>query len=156
MGEGRVSKWCSAGSASLRRELGSLGDFCLLCLVSLTTSQFEFWPFTWQKWLSEEEGIKLLQPRGEILSQTACELILPIQLEHRHIYHPAPGSPDIPSVVASSWDWSKEKLPTLSHHPLLAFYSFHKDDGWQWERNMPGIPFKNCTTAFPRDVQQCL
>lgn len=46
MREGRVSKWCSAGSASPRRELGSLGDFCLLCLVSLTTSQFEFWPFT--------------------------------------------------------------------------------------------------------------
>lgn len=121
-GEGKMSK---AGSASFIYrcwELGSLGDFCLLCLLPLTTSQFEFWPLTWQKWLTEEEGIKLLQPCGEILSETAWMLTLPIRLEHHQIYHLIP--PNIHHVADSSQEHDKEKASSFLLCSPIIFYDF--------------------------------
>lgn len=159
MGEGRKSKPCSASFIYLRCESGSLGDFCLLCLVSLTTSQFEFWPLTWQKWLTEEEGIKLLQPCGEILSKTACMLILPIQLEYLQICHPAPIPPNIPQCSCQFIrEYLKEKIPTFLLCPPIAFYDFHTErQRWKTEEKYPqGSPLWNYRISLQRDVKQSL
>lgn len=135
-GEGKTSKAGSASFMYLCWELGSLGDFCLLCLVSLTTSQFEFWPLTWQKWLTEEEGIKLLQSCGEILSETAWMLTLPIQLEHHQIYHPTP--PNIHHVAASSQESrTKNKFHHFCYVLLLYFMTFPDMENCKIS---PGIP----------------
>lgn len=60
-GEGRVKAALPALSIDAVNWV-ALGIFCLLCLVSLTTSQFEFWPLTCQNDLLKRKASSYYSP----------------------------------------------------------------------------------------------